>query len=196
METLGLLTALFGRTTEAVLVVDAQQTIRLANPQAESLFGWEPTELSGQPLSVLIPQHVRDHHERVAHEYQGEPHPREMGAGLRLFALNRAGDPFPVDVALGPIVLDGTQYVACVVRPLTAEPVGALSSEAVTRELNHTALQSMFGVGLSLSASLDDFGTEASRARVERAAADLRQAVEEIRAYLQHGEGDAHNGSR
>lgn len=186
MEALGLISALFGNSTDAVLVVDDQQTIRLANPQAEALFGWPPSELSGQPLSVLIPERARNRHESLARNYHAAPSPRAMGAGLCLRAVKRTGEHFPVDVALGPIVLDGKHYVTCVVRSLVGKPrEPQRPPQEVIRELNHAALQSMFGVGLSLSASLDDFGTEASRARVERAAADLREAVEEIRAYLQ-----------
>lgn len=181
-----LLTALFSQTGDAVLVVDDQRIIRLATPQVETLFGWRPDELSGQPLSVLLPESVRVRHDRLAAGYQQHPTPRAMGAGLELRGLHQDGSEFRVDIALGPIVFDGCTYVACVIRPLEDEQPAPVAVGAAD-ESRVAALQSMFGVGLSLSASLDDFGTETSRARVERAAEDLRHAVEEIRAHLDQG---------
>ena len=192
MESMGLLQALCRDTPDAVLVVDDRQVICLANPQAEAIFGWPPTELAGQPLDVVIPVASREGHATLARSYQHAPVAREMGAGLRLYAARRDGSEFPVDVALGPVALQGARYVACIVRPLAEAQVASSSGASrhgtwthESRDVNVTALQSMFGVGLSLSASLDNFGTEASRARVEQAAADLRRAVEQIRASLQ-----------
>ena len=40
---------------DAAIVVDRAGKIVLANSQAETLFGYPPGELRGQPLAALIP---------------------------------------------------------------------------------------------------------------------------------------------
>jgi sigma-B regulation protein RsbU (phosphoserine phosphatase) len=42
-------------STDAVLLVDPDGTIRFANPAVRTVFGWDPAELAGKSLGVLEP---------------------------------------------------------------------------------------------------------------------------------------------
>jgi PAS domain S-box-containing protein len=60
-------------------------------------------EVLGQPIEILLPERFRERHvdDRVA--YQGNLHPRTMGAGLDLYGRHKNGDEFPVDIMLSPL---------------------------------------------------------------------------------------------
>ena len=45
---------------DAILISDHKGLIRLANPQAERLFGYQPGELLGQPLNAVLPSDGHD----------------------------------------------------------------------------------------------------------------------------------------
>src|SRR5690349_9381566 len=47
---------------DAIIEVDREGQIVLLNGMTEKLFGYEREELLGQPVEVLIPQHLRATH--------------------------------------------------------------------------------------------------------------------------------------
>ena len=64
-----------------LLLVDGTGTIRLANRQAEAVFGYGSGELLGKPVGLLLPERLRQAHERHYDEYFAHPVPRHLGAG-------------------------------------------------------------------------------------------------------------------
>ena len=51
--------------TDVIVTVDANGRILFANPAVERLFGYEPREVVGEPLSMLAPERDRPRHEAV-----------------------------------------------------------------------------------------------------------------------------------
>jgi len=96
------LAALFDEGPDAVLVVDEDSRICRANDRVRDLFGYEPDELEGASLDVLVPDAVEDHASLVD-AYFDDPESRPMGAGLDLAARRKDGSTFPVDISLSPV---------------------------------------------------------------------------------------------
>jgi two-component system sensor kinase FixL len=93
--------------TEAVLIVDGNGRIVLANPAAHRLFGFAEGSLPGQPIDSLVPDRMRHAHQAQRAEYAVHPRPRQMGAGVELFARHADGSEFPVEVSLSPLDMPG-----------------------------------------------------------------------------------------
>jgi formate hydrogenlyase transcriptional activator len=94
---------LFDFSPDAILVTDAQGKIHAANHQAESMFGYGPGELIGQPIERLVPERFRMGHPAHREDYKAKPRTRSMGGGLNLFGLRKDGNEFPVDIMLRPV---------------------------------------------------------------------------------------------
>lgn len=99
----GLFRTLFETAPDAMVVVNPEGDIVLANPQADRLFGYPPGELVSLRVEQLLPESVRTAH--VAHRarYMGHPRVRPMGGGYELTGVRRNGDSFPVEIALSPV---------------------------------------------------------------------------------------------
>ena len=100
----------------ATIASDADGVIRIANRLAESLFGYGPGELIGQPIRVLIPEGRRKKHDVLAAAYHKAPRSRPMVSGLDLRARKKDGSIFNADVSLAPIRTDEGLIVASTVR--------------------------------------------------------------------------------
>ena len=75
---------IFAATPDGLLVVGSQGLIERANPQAFAMFGYEPDELIGKPIEILVPRRYGKHHVGLRNSYIAAPTLRSMGAGLPL----------------------------------------------------------------------------------------------------------------
>lgn len=104
---------------DAILLVGEDGRIRLANREAERMFGYGSSELQGVTIEALIPERFR--HEHIEHRarYYRESRTRPMGIGLDLFALRRDGGEFPVEISLSPSRTDGSLEVIAIIRDIS-----------------------------------------------------------------------------
>jgi PAS domain S-box-containing protein len=110
------LEAFLALTPDASVVVDDEGTIVSANERAEALFGYEPGELRGHEVEVLVPERFRHEHRSYRAGYMAAPRAREMGAGLDLTGRRRDGSEFPVDISLAPLAGQERPLVVAAVR--------------------------------------------------------------------------------
>ena len=101
----------FDASPTAMLMVDRDGTIVLANAEAERLFGYPREELVGGALQRLVPERFRSRHPEFRKSFFGDPTSRAMGAGRDLFAERRDGTEVPVEIGLNPIETDEGSFV-------------------------------------------------------------------------------------
>ena len=100
---------------DGIVVTDAGGTIVFANRTGAELFGWDPGELVGQGVEILLPARYRDRHAGLRAGYQAAPRSRPMGLATELMALRRDGTEFPAEISLSPLRTSvGTLAVAAV----------------------------------------------------------------------------------
>lgn len=85
--------------------------IVLANEAAGRQFGYQPEELIGQSIEILVPSRFQRKHEAHRENYQHHPEPRRMGQGRDLFGLKKDGTEFPVEVSLSPAKIDDEEII-------------------------------------------------------------------------------------
>jgi PAS domain S-box-containing protein len=112
--------SLFAAYPDALLLVDLQGTIVLANPVAAQLLGYQPGQLVGLAVDALVPDAIRPRHATHRDAYRRNPRPRPMGTQMDLVAKRRDGSEVVVEIALSP--LPDLPYVVAAIRDIGSYP--------------------------------------------------------------------------
>jgi PAS domain S-box-containing protein len=100
---------------DAILQVDSNGRIIVANRTAELIFGYTREELLRENVDILVPAMVRARHRQHRNSFAKSPQVRPMGRGLELSALRKDGIEIPVEISLSPsLSADGTNVTAVI----------------------------------------------------------------------------------
>jgi PAS domain S-box-containing protein len=86
---------------DAIVSADVHGLVRSWNKAAERLFGWRAEEVLGRPLTMIMPQRLRDRHEQGLARVRQTGHSELAGATIELAALRRDGTEFPIELSIG-----------------------------------------------------------------------------------------------
>jgi PAS domain S-box-containing protein len=88
---------------DAVVTTDESGAILFANPATTRVFGYDPTELIGKPLTVLMPEFMRQLHENGFRRYLATGQRHLNWQGTELTGLRKNGQEFPAEVSFGEL---------------------------------------------------------------------------------------------
>ncbi|WP_035715399.1 sensor histidine kinase [Azorhizobium doebereinerae] len=88
----------------AIILVNAQGLIEIANSETERIFDYTRAELENRPVEMLIPERLRGGHPAHRQGFAAAPATRAMGTGRELKGRRRDGSEFPVEIGLNPLL--------------------------------------------------------------------------------------------
>ena len=108
--------AIFQEAAIGIIVTNSRFDIILSNHFADKLFGYDASELLGENISRLIPNHLKDrHHGHLENLGPEKPISRPMGIGLDLKAKRKDDSLFPIEISLSHFkASDSMHYIAFV----------------------------------------------------------------------------------
>lgn len=136
---LEMLNSLFEYATEGIIICNNTGEIRLANPAAEKMFGYEKDELKGQKIEILIPMRHKQVH--VAHRdgYVAKPAPRAMGASRDLYGVRKDGIEIMVEVSLSPFETGEGKFIMSFVVDVTQRKKNEIELRHAHERLQQTS---------------------------------------------------------
>jgi PAS domain S-box-containing protein len=105
--------------TDAVVSVDQRSQIILANPATTRVFGYQIPEMIGQPLTMLMPEFMREIHEAGFQRYLETNQRHVDWQGVQLTGLRKGGEEFPIEVSFGEVVKNGQHIFTGFIRDIT-----------------------------------------------------------------------------
>lgn len=120
---------------DAMLLVDPDGRIQLANIQTQAIFGYTADELIGQPVETLVPARYRSTHPDRRAAFAKSASRRPMGLHQELFAVHRDGREIPVEISLSPVEFEQGSLVVVAVRDITDRLEMAREANRMREEL-------------------------------------------------------------
>lgn len=104
---------------DPIIIIDEDGKIDFANQQTKVWLGYQPEELIGKSIEVLIPDRFGTLHREQRAQYMKQPQSRPMGQNLALFAKRKDGSEFPVEVSLSPFVTSHGTIVTAFIKDMS-----------------------------------------------------------------------------
>ncbi len=104
---------------DAIITSDESKRIVFWNKGAEYIFGYSSAEAIGQPLTLIIPNELRQRHDEGMERMNQRKDPRVIGKVLELQAVKKSGEEFPIELTLGSWDNDGKRYYSGIIRDIS-----------------------------------------------------------------------------
>ena len=124
--------------TDAVISINEDSQVLFVNPATTKIFGYESSELIGVPLTILMPEFLRELHKAGLQRYRTTGQRHMNWQGVELTGLRKNREEFPVEVSVGEVVKEGHHIFTGFVRDITERK----QAEAELRRLSGRLLRS------------------------------------------------------
>ncbi|MCP9439015.1 MAG: response regulator [Nitrospira sp.] len=108
---------------EGIVVINEQGVIELVNSAVSKLFGYQPEELIGRNVSMLMPAPYDREHDGYLRNYLTTGVKKIIGIGRETVAKRKDGSLFPVDLSVGEMVINGSRKFTGFIRDISARKV-------------------------------------------------------------------------
>jgi PAS domain S-box-containing protein len=105
--------------SDAVISMDESGGILLANPATARIFGYDPVDLIGKPLTMLMPEFMRKLHVAGFRRYLATGERHLNWQGVEVTALRKNGQEFPVEVSFGEMISNGHSVFTGFIRDIS-----------------------------------------------------------------------------
>lgn len=122
--------------SDAVVSIDHTGDMLLANHAITRIFGYEPAELIGQPLTMLMPEYLRDLHNAGFKRYRETSRRHVDWQGVELIGLRKSGEEFPVEVSFGEVTNNGHPVFTGFIRDISARKKAEEALRASERDFS------------------------------------------------------------
>ena len=136
--------------SDAIVSIDDHGSILFANPAITAAFGYDPIELIGKPLTLLMPGHLRKLHEGGFRRYLAAGERHINWQGTELTALRKNGEEFPVEISFGELTRGDRKIFTGFIRDISKRKQAEIALRAAMDERTRiSAFREEIGMALS-----------------------------------------------
>jgi len=99
------LKAIIDTAIDGIITIDQRGIIETLNPAAAAIFEYEPSEVIGNNISILMPEPDRSNHDTYIHNYQSTGVKKIIGIGREVLGRKKSGTTFPFLLSVSEVVL-------------------------------------------------------------------------------------------
>lgn len=110
--------ALASTTSDVIISIDEASRIQYANPAVSDLFGYEPDELLGEPLTVLMRDDLAVQHREKLHAYLQTGERTFDWQEVELTGTHKDGHEIPLSVSFSEFSVGSNRYFTGILRDI------------------------------------------------------------------------------
>ena len=122
---------------DAMIVIDERGRVQSFSAAAVRQFGYEPEEVIGQNVKMLMPDPYRSQHDGYIGRYLTTGEKRIIGIGRVVVGQRKDGSTFPMELSVGEMRSGGQRYFTGFIRDLTERQQTETRLQELQSELVH-----------------------------------------------------------
>jgi two-component system sensor kinase FixL len=131
------LTSILETVPDAMVVIDEAGLIQSFSATAVRQFGYQPEEVAGCNISILMPEPYRSAHDGYMHRYLTTGERRIIGIGRVVVGQRKDGSTFPMELSVGEMRSAGHRFFTGFIRDLTERQRTETRLQELQSELVH-----------------------------------------------------------
>ena len=113
------LEAIINTATDGIITIDDQGIIETINPAAARLFAYNPKDVIGEKINILMPAPYRQEHDGYMHQYHRTGKAKIIGIGREVEGQRSDGTVFPFRLAVSEMRIDNRRLYTGIVHDLS-----------------------------------------------------------------------------
>ena len=145
---------------DAFITIDENSSIISVNPATQKIFGYSSTELTGAPLTMLMPDYIRHVHRAGIDRYLTTKQKHISWSAVELPGLHKSGHEIPLEISFCEWTRKGTRYFTGIVRDVTERK----QAQEALRQTREERLRELERIRTRIAADLhDDIGSSLTK---------------------------------
>ncbi|QNF33631.1 PAS domain S-box protein [Adhaeribacter swui] len=124
------LQAIINTAIDGIITIDRRGIIETVNPAAARIFGYEPSEIIGQNVKMLMPEPDRSQHDSYLENYHHTGIAQIIGKGREVLGRRKDGTVFPFLLSISEVNLQDKQIFTGIIHDIS----NLKKAEAALRE--------------------------------------------------------------
>lgn len=155
--------AIINTAVDGIMTINRKGIVESINPAAAKLFGYEPTEVIGNNIKMLMPEPDHSRHDGYLHNYKHTRKKKIIGSGREVTGKKKDGTRFPFHLSVNETKLKDKVIYTGILHDLTEQKLAEEKLKRVAKNLERS------------NRELQDFAYVSSH--------DLQEPLRKIRAF-------------
>lgn len=121
MERAALLNAIIENAIDGIITINDRGVVESINPSACNLFGYEPDDVVGNNIAMLMPQPDQSRHDGYISRYEHTGQAHIIGIGREVQGLRKDGGTFPFRLGVSEVQYSGRKIYTGFIHDLSRE---------------------------------------------------------------------------
>jgi two-component system sensor kinase FixL len=135
------LKAIIDTAIDGIITIDQRGIIETLNPAAAAIFEYEPVEVIGNNISILMPEPDSSNHDTYIKNYQHTGIKKIIGIGREVLGRKKSGKTFPFLLSVSEVVLKDKIIYTGIIHDITQLKEAELAFRKLNTELEERVQQ-------------------------------------------------------
>lgn len=135
------LKAVIETAIDGIITISDKGIVELLNPAAANLFGYHPSEVIGNNISMLMPSPDKERHDQYIENYNTTRKAKIIGIGREVEGKKKNGIIFPFRLAVSEVILNDRVIFTGIIHDLTKMKIAQEKIISLNKKLENKVVE-------------------------------------------------------